>query len=74
MPINKQYILPPEVALEDKAQLLCPQGGALVFVHRKQIDAIDANRSAAGRIQPGKDRQQGALARSGGTDDGRRLA
>ena len=59
-------------ALEDEADLGGADRGALVLVDREQVDAVEANRSGGRRVEPGDQRQQRALARPRGADDGDR--
>ena len=61
-------------ALEHEADLACAQRGAGVFADGKQVFAVDAHRAARGRVEPGDDGQQRALARTRGADDGHGLA
>jgi acyl-CoA thioesterase-1 len=56
-------------ALEHEAELLGADRGTRVLVDGEQVDAGQAHRAFARRIEPGDDRQQRALARSRRADD-----
>jgi len=58
-------------ALEHEAHLLRAQRGALVLVDGEEVMAIEPHRAARGRIEPGDDGQERALARARGPHDGR---
>jgi hypothetical protein len=56
-------------ALEDEADLGGAHGGTLVLADREQVDAVEPHRAGGRRVEPGDQREQGALARSRGADD-----
>ncbi|MNT22600.1 hypothetical protein D3C72_1579900 [compost metagenome] len=60
--------------LEHKADMAAAQRGALVFVERVQVLALQVDRARAGQVQAGKQAQQRRLARSGCPHDGERFA
>ncbi len=49
-------------------------GGQLAFTHAGDIDPIDQNLAAGGRIKTGNDTQEGRFARARGPDDGHEFA
>ena len=59
-------------ALEHEADLGGAHRGALVLVDREEVDAVEPDRAVGRRVEPGDDRQQRALARARGADDGHR--
>src|SRR5690606_12467901 len=60
--------------LEDEADLAVAQGGQLVVAHVLHVVAAEPVAAAARPVQAAEDVEQGALAGSGGADDGAELA
>ncbi len=61
-------------ALKYKTDFLRPQCRPGVFIDGKQVLSGQVDRASAGGIESGDDRQQGAFARTRGTDNGHCLA
>src|SRR5664279_45204 len=59
-------------ALKDEAEFGRAHGGARILVDGEEIDTGETNRAFARRIEPGDDREQGALAGTRRADDGYR--
>ena len=62
------------VRLEDEADLPVPHRGELLIVQGAQILPVESDRPAGGPVERADDVQQGALARTGGADDGEGFA
>ncbi|MNL15893.1 hypothetical protein D3C87_1369060 [compost metagenome] len=60
--------------LEHEAHVPATQRGALVFIEREQVLAVQPHRTRAGQVQARQQPQQRGFSRAGRADDGQRFA